>query len=431
MAPLRPFLLAASVLVVPAGAQEPELRARISAALEGVPALDDHAHLLDAAPFDPSAGREDPLLWQGMRPDFLRILQERFGVTWDPARSGASQAAALQARAARVARLGGESAYWRDHLRAARTEAVLVNQLGPEGTDGAGLRWVPTASPLLWPWPRALQARSPESAGELAAFQEQLGAWLRAEGQAGPPATLGAYLAFLDRHLRRWRAQGAVALKFGEAYHRTLHFEPVSRVRAAGLWARGLRSPLGRAETLALSDFLARHLFRQAGRLHLPVHLHTGLGGSRRLRLREADPRLLEDLVTDPAFDGTDFVLLHAGAPDPRPAETLAAFKPNLWLDLSGLALDLPPAELTAALRTCLTLVPTRTLYGTDAFGGFQVPLGAEVPHLALGEALASLVEDGTLDEARALALGRGVLRDHARRLYGWDREGPSGSRNP
>ena len=425
-----PILVVLLLAAAPLRPQDPGLRTRIAAALEAIPALDDHAHLLDAAPFDPNAGSEDPLLWQGTRPDFLRILRERFGVAWDATRPEASQAAAREARRALVDRLGGGPAYWRDHLRAARTEVVLVNQLDPEGTDGQGLRWVPIASPLLLPWPGALAARSPESAQELTAFRRALGAWLRAEGEAGPPATLEGYLGFLDRHLRRWQAQGAVALKFVEAYHRTLRFEPVSRPRAERLWRRARRGPLGRADTLALSDFFARHLFHQAGRLHLPVHLHTGLGGSRRLRLREADPLLLEDLISDPAFDGTDFVLIHAGAPDPRPAAALAAFKPNVWLDLSGLALDLPPAELCAALRACLLLAPNRVLYGTDAFGGFQIPLGAEVPHLALGaalrqalvEALASLVEDGSLDEIRALGLGRGVLRDNARRLYGWDR---------
>ena len=430
MASPFPFLLVALILAAPLASQDAGLRARLAAVLDAVPALDDHAHLLEPAPFDPAAGSDDPLLWQGSRRDFSRVLRARFGVQWDPTHPEASQAAALGARQALVDRLGGWPAYWADHLRAARTEAVLVNQLSPAGTDGKGLRWVPTASPLLLPWPAALAARSPQSAEELGRFREALGTWLRADGRSGPPATLGAYLAFLDRQLRRWKAEGAVALKFVEAYHRTLRFEAVPRPRAEGLWRRARQGPLDRRETLALSDVLARHLFLEAGRLRLPVHLHTGLGGSRRLRLREADPLALEDLLADPAFDGTDFVLVHAGAPDPRPAAALAAFKPNVWLDLSALALDLPPAELALALRACLVLAPTRTLYGTDAFGGFQIPLGAEVPHLALGEALrkaltealASLVEDGTLDEARALALGRGVLRDNARRLYGWDR---------
>jgi hypothetical protein len=38
----------------------------------------------------------------------------------------------------------------------------------------------------------------------------------------------------------------------------------------------------------------------------------------------------------------------------------------------------------------------------------------------ALYVALSGLVRDGVIDEPRALELGRGVLRDNARRLYGW-----------
>jgi hypothetical protein len=33
---------------------------------------------------------------------------------------------------------------------------------------------------------------------------------------------------------------------------------------------------------------------------------------------------------------------------------------------------------------------------------------------------LAGLVEDGVFDEAQAIEAGRGVLRENARRLYGW-----------
>jgi hypothetical protein len=38
----------------------------------------------------------------------------------------------------------------------------------------------------------------------------------------------------------------------------------------------------------------------------------------------------------------------------------------------------------------------------------------------ALYVALSGLIRDGVIDEPRALELGRGVLRDNARRLYGW-----------
>ena len=67
-------------------------------------------------------------------------------------------------------------------------------------------------------------------------------------------------------------------------------------------------------------------------------------------------------------------------------------------------------------------------LFGTDAASYPSVPGGADLQHLMLSRAtrdalylaLAGLVRDGVIDETRAIDMGRGVLRENARRLYGW-----------
>jgi hypothetical protein len=72
--------------------------------------------------------------------------------------------------------------------------------------------------------------------------------------------------------------------------------------------------------------------------------------------------------------------------------------------------------------------VHTHLLYGTDASAYPSVPGGADVHHLmltratrdALYLALSGLVRDGVIDEQRALEIGRGILRENARRLHGW-----------
>ncbi|HJW31744.1 MAG TPA: amidohydrolase family protein [Holophagaceae bacterium] len=423
-------VLLLSVLGLGLGAQAPTLRNRLGTALEAVPAIDHHTHLLEKAPYAPEQDGEAPLLMRSTHPAVVKVLRERFGVDWDPRQGQALHAAASAARQARMDRLGGEVAYWADHLRSARVDLALVNQVEPLDPHPDALRWVPTASPLLLPFPAAsLEARSPLSAEELPRFRAALLRWMKADGRSGPSPTLAAYLRFLDRQLRTWQAQGAVALKFVEAYHRSLRFEAVGQVRAEALWRTGQARSLRREEYLTLQDFLARHLFREAGALNLPVHVHTGLGGSPRLQLQEADPRNLEATLADPAFHATTFVLIHAGTPDPRTAAAMAAFRPHVWLDLSGLAFHLPPDELATAVRACLLAAPERTLFGTDAYGCHQIPVGPEVVQLAfspilrqaLTEALASLVEAGLLEEARALQMGRDVLRGNARRLYRWD----------
>ena len=78
--------------------------------------------------------------------------------------------------------------------------------------------------------------------------------------------------------------------------------------------------------------------------------------------------------------------------------------------------------------RKYLLFAPEKVLYGTDASSDPSVPGGADVQHLmllratrdALYLALAGLVRDGVVDHERAIEMRRGVLRENARRLYGW-----------
>jgi predicted TIM-barrel fold metal-dependent hydrolase len=94
-----------------------------------------------------------------------------------------------------------------------------------------------------------------------------------------------------------------------------------------------------------------------------------------------------------------------------------------------------PPPDLAVMLRTFLLARPDRVLFGTDATAFPGVPGGAEVTHIArsavtrdaLALALSGLVRDGITDLETAVALGRGVLADNARHLYGW--EGTAGQR--
>jgi predicted TIM-barrel fold metal-dependent hydrolase len=78
--------------------------------------------------------------------------------------------------------------------------------------------------------------------------------------------------------------------------------------------------------------------------------------------------------------------------------------------------------------RNYLLFAPEKVLYGTDASSYPSVPGGADVQHLmllratrdALYLALAGLVRDGVIDHERDIEMRRGVLRENARRLYGW-----------
>jgi hypothetical protein len=403
--------------------------APLAAHLDGVRAIDNHTHLLRPGRFQPEADAAAPLALRSSNPATAAALTACFGVAVEPGAGGLAAAAraATDVRAARVARLGVRG-YWHARLDAAGVEIALVNQPLPEGTDGARLRWVPHASTLLYPLPAdALRARSPQHEQRIGEAAGRLRGLLAGGGLAAVPPDLDGYAAFVDRTLAGWRDAGAVAVKFWDAYLRTLAFEDVPEAQARALYARGLAAPLPRADYLALQDYLARRVFREAGRLGLPVHFHSSYGGSYALRLRECDVRNLEGVLTDGRLFGTRFVLLHGGAPLLEEAAYLA-LKPHVWLDVSALPFVYPVPELAQALRTYLLYAPEKVLFGTDAVHYPGVPVGAEVQHLALcrtlrealSAALAGLVRDGLVDAHEAVRLGEGVLHANARRLYGW-----------
>ena len=121
-------------------------------------------------------------------------------------------------------------------------------------------------------------------------------------------------MRFVDETLARWQRDGAVAVKFSEAYYRTLRIADVPESRAAALYARGLKEPLVRDDYLALEDFLWRHILLKAGELTLPVHIHSSMGVPPFLRTQDSDVRTLEDVLADPRFFKTPVVLIHGGS---------------------------------------------------------------------------------------------------------------------
>jgi predicted TIM-barrel fold metal-dependent hydrolase len=207
-------------------------------------------------------------------------------------------------------------------------------------------------------------SRSPTHQEDIADAQKDLHGILGEAGLTAAPADLPAYLTFVDETLARWKKEGAVAVKFLEAYFRTLRIADVPAPRAAALYTRGHREPLVRDDYLALQDFLWRHILLKSGELSLPVHVHSALGAPPFLRTLESDVRNLEDVLAEPRIFKTPIVLIHAGTPWHEIAAYLA-LKPNVWVDISSMAFVYPTREFARILRTHLTFVPQKVLFGT------------------------------------------------------------------
>ncbi len=86
----------------------------------------------------------------------------------------------------------------------------------------------------------------------------RLGAILRDAGADAESATLAAHRAALARVLAGWKQQGALGIKFYDAYFRSLLFEDVAEPEAARLFARGRSTPLSVPDYRRLQDHVAR-----------------------------------------------------------------------------------------------------------------------------------------------------------------------------
>jgi predicted TIM-barrel fold metal-dependent hydrolase len=399
-------LLAACVLARAAAAQDadPQLLAEILR----IRAIDNHSHALPASP--PGELPKDPVGAVPFAYPFrLRLDSPEYPQAWAALWSATRGEKALRARDAleakwRIRREKGD-AYPAWVLDQAGIDTAIVNadELGA-GQTPPRFRWVRTADALVSP----------------------------GRDKQKPPPDLARYLReVVTPALERWKAGGALAVKFTLAYRRPLDFAAVTREEAERVYALAAEGSPTPAEGKALQDFLFRFICAEAGRLGLAVHVHVGIGANPYFDLRGSEPTLLEPTLNDPALRETRFVLIHGGWPYERETGAMLV-KPNVSADFSAQPFLRSTRALAATLREWLEFYPEKVLFGTDAYtedaAGTMAPLSGweekiwlttRTSRRALAIALTGMMRDGQVTRAQAVDLARLVLRGNAERLYG------------
>ncbi len=405
------------------GQTQPSLRDAIAQ----IKIVDDHAHVqIDAAdhgydelPCDaPAVGAPAFTLRTG-NTDLHRAFTALYGT--------ADTKAALAAKERLRKQHPNDWHAW--VLDRAGTEIMFANRIeGLGGLPAARFRWVPYDDALLFPLDPANERAVN---GDRNVFhqheQELLAAYMKAAGVSSLPATLHDYVEnVLKATLQAQKKAGAPALKFEMAYLRSLRVDPATEEEALNVYQRyrnGGSPP--RAEYKKLQDYLFRQLAIEAGRLKLPLQIHTGAGCGDWFDLAGSDPVNLDRLTTEPAMRDTQFVILHGGWP--FTAHTAAMMlKPNVWGEFSAQTLLNSTHELTANLRRWLETAPQKVLYGSDSGPTGENYAWEESTWAAnqrgrdaLARALDGMIADGELSRAEALAIARGVLRETPMKLYG------------
>jgi len=292
--------------------------------------------------------------------------------------------------------------------------------------DPKRFKWVFFVDCFMFPFDNtALAARNGDQAVYMPLQTKLLQQYEQQVGQRGLPATLEEYLSFISRSLEANRAKGGIAVKFEAAYFRPLAFDDPPRETASATYTkyRGGGEPTA-AEYKTFQDFVFRYVIAEAGRLRLPVHIHSSFGGGDYFMLSGVSVLNLENILRDPRYLTTTFVLIHGGYPFDRQAIFMAAMK-NVYLESSGTGLALYPTEFKDVLRRWLELYPEKITFGTDAYP-YSDALGVEevywvgvnTARTALAAALAEMIAAREITEAQALAFAHGYLHDTAAKLY-------------
>jgi hypothetical protein len=393
-----------------------------------IPIFDDHGH--PGFPDDPdvdamaSPPGSLPLRIRADNPELIAASKALFGYPYSD--FSPEHARWLVDRKAQLKREQGTQYF--DHiLDKLNIETAIANRVAmPNYLDRKRFLWAFFVDSFLFPFDNTnIRERNIDEQVYIPLQEKLLKRELEQARLQALPGSFDGYLQFVTKILELDRANGGVAIKFEAAYFRSLHFGDPSQAKAAAIYERfksgGKPAP---DEYTVFQDFIFRYLVREAGRLHLAVHIHTAVGIGDFFSLHNGSVLNLENVLRDPRYDAVTFVLLHGGLPYDRQVIWLAARK-NVYVDSSLTDLFLYPSEFKNTLKYWLTTYPEKVSFGSDAFP-FNEALGAEEAYWlsvkssreALAAALAELISEHAFSQEQAMKVAHGYLHDNAARLY-------------
>jgi predicted TIM-barrel fold metal-dependent hydrolase len=369
---------------------------------------------------------DDPAMARPENPLFLEAWQKIYGYKYND--KSPEHVRELLETKRRVAREQGDNfpTWVLDQLG---TQYMMANRVAMgRGLDPKRFLWVPFDDALMLPLDGQAMAETPDRKF-FYQREDMLQKRYRSESNVATlPATMEEYVAkVITPTLERQRKAGAVAVKFEAAYLRSLNFAEPQEDEARRVYARYVKEGVpSKPDYIKVQDFLFRAISREAGRLGLAVHIHTGAGCGGYFDVAGANPGLLDSVLNDASLRKTNFVLVHGGAGPYTKVTSFLFSKPNVYADFSEQDWMISARSLSLVLRDWLEWYPEKVLFGTDLFPGTPEVNWEEIGYMtsttgrrALALALTGMVNDGQITRERALELAGMVLRENAIKLYG------------
>ncbi|HEV8421325.1 MAG TPA: amidohydrolase family protein [Actinomycetota bacterium] len=370
--------------------------------IEDLQLVDHHCHGVVAGPLE--------------RPEFENLINEGF----EPSPAGTSH---FDAPIGLAIRQWCAPALDLDPLAPADAYLARRAELGPQEVNRRLLRGSGLGALLIDSGYRSDELLDLPAMGELAGapVHEVVRIEAVAESVAAEVAEAAGYPAALEAALEK-RADAGVGLKTIVAYRSGFAIDPTrpSReevVHAAGDWLREIEEGRWRLTDPVLLRFgiwSGADVARERG---LPLQVHSGFGDPE-LRIHEANPALLTDLIRSLGELSVNMVFLHC-YPYHREAGYLAAVFPHVYFDI-GSALNYTGPSARNLLAESLEVAPfSKQLFSSDAFGVPELYyLGAVLFRRALSSILEQWIEEGqcAIEDARRVA--EMIGRENALRIY-------------
>jgi len=223
------------------------------------------------------------------------------------------------------------------------------------------------------------------------------------------------YLGLIEGDFQRASEFGAVAIKIGIAYERTLQFDNVSIDEAN----RAFMLPDEKTtwnDIKTFQDYIIFRIIENATKRGLPVQIHTGILAGGKSMLANSNPLHLSNIFLE--FPEARFDVFHGAFPFMGEMGSLALMFPNVHLDMCWLPL-LSYTSFKKALSEWLCYVPAgKFVWGGDCHFAEGIYGAVWMVRKGLSEVLAEKIKEGLLDEELALAVARGILHDNAEALF-------------
>jgi predicted TIM-barrel fold metal-dependent hydrolase len=425
-----PVLVGAQARPFP-GPDVQQIYQRLFPQIEKIPAFDHHAHPGFADDPDVDAMAAPPNASEALRtrddnPELAAAAKALFGYPYSDL--SPEHTKWLVDKKAELKKHNPGAAYFNMILDKVNIESSVANRaMMADYLDGKRFPWVFFADSFMWPFNNERETTRNADQGVFIPLQEKmLHRWMQQVNASKLPASFADYLKFISQVLEENQKKGGIAMKFEVAYFRPTTFGDPTRQQAEDIYQRFAPGGIPtEKEYRAFQDYIFRYLVQEGGRLHLPVHIHTAIGIGDYFNLSQGNIMNLESVLRDPRYASTTFVMIHGGYPLERQAIWLAAMK-NVYLDSSFGELAQYPSAFKETLKMWLETFPDKITFGTDCFPYNQVLgaeesywLGAQSTRTALAAALAEMISEGEINEARALELAHGYLHDNAVKLYG------------